>query len=319
MVCCLISSAFAGVTISSPANGSTVSSPTHFVASATSTHPITYMRIYVDNVSVYGVAAGSLSAYVSMSTGSHSVVVQAWDTNGGIFKTPLSVKVGSSSGGSGGVPSTAKVFSKIEEMTGWQNCDGCAGPGGVGPSTPHWMAQYQTTPSLDGASAEFFLGGATPYAAALWWKQLGPIDTATHLVYDLYYLLKDASAPQALEFDVNQSVGGKKYIFGTECDFKGIKHWRIWDYYLHWQDTGIACTGLAANVWHHLVWEFERTSDGHTHFIAVTVDANRQTVNRYYRPGPSGVRELNVAFQMDGNSSMTDYNVWVDKIKFSVW
>ena len=75
MVCCLISSAFAGVTVSSPANGSTVSSPTHFVASATSTHPITYMRIYVDNVSVYGVAAGSLSAYVSMSTGSHSVVV----------------------------------------------------------------------------------------------------------------------------------------------------------------------------------------------------------------------------------------------------
>ena len=122
MVCCLISSAFAGVTVSSPANGSTVSSPTHFVASATSTHPITYMRIYVDNVSVYGVAAGSLSAYVTMSTGSHSVVVQAWDSGGGIFKTPISVKVGSSSGGGSGIPSTAKVFSRIEEMTGWQTC-----------------------------------------------------------------------------------------------------------------------------------------------------------------------------------------------------
>jgi hypothetical protein len=319
MVCCLISGAFAGVTVSSPANGSTISSPTHFVASATSSHPITYMRIYVDNVSVYGVAAGSLSSYVSMSAGGHSVVVQAWDSAGNVLKTALSVTVGSSSGGGSGIPSNAKVFSQIEEMSGWQNCDGCAGPGGVGPATPHWMAPYQTTPSLDGSSAEFFLGGATPYAAALWWKQLGPIDTATHFVYDLYYFLKDANAAQALEFDVNQSVGGKKYIFGTECDFKGYKHWRVWDYYLHWQDTGITCTGLAANVWHHLVWEFERTADGHTHFIAVTVDNNRQVVNRYYRPQPSSVRELNTAYQMDGNSTMTDYYTWVDKIKLSVW
>src|SRR5438105_15929844 len=89
MVCCLISSAFAGVTISSPANGSTVSSPTHFVGSATSSHPIAYMRIYVDNDSVYGVDAGALSTYVRMLHGRHAGEIPPWIRRGGVLHTPL--------------------------------------------------------------------------------------------------------------------------------------------------------------------------------------------------------------------------------------
>lgn len=308
-------SAFAGVTVTSPTSGTTVSSPVHVVASATSSHPITFMRIYVDYTSVYGVAASSVNTYVTLASGGHNMTVQAWDSTGAVFKSSLTITVQSGSG----IPSTATVFSQIEDMTGWQNCDSCAGAGGTGPTAPHWMAQYQTTPSLDGSSAEFFLGGSTAYSNALWWKQLGAIDSVTHFVYDLNFYFVNASAPQALEFDVNQSVNSHKYIFGTECDFTGVKHWKTWDYYLHWQDTGIPCTALTAKVWHHLVWEFERTSGGKTHFIAVTVDGVRTSINRYYNPAPSSVRELNVAFQMDGNKYMTDYNVWLDKVKLSVW
>src|SRR5439155_25892255 len=136
-------------------------------------------------------------------------------------------------------------------------------------------AEFQTSPSLDGSSSQFFLGGSTPYASALWWKQVGGIDSVRFLKYGVDFFFTDDNAPQALEFDVNQSVGGQKYIFGTECDFTGAKQWRVWDYYDHWQSTGVPCTALKANVWHHLTWEFERTLDNHTHFIAVTVDGWR--------------------------------------------
>src|SRR5438067_13484225 len=74
-----VSASFAGVTVSSPSNGSTDASPVHFVASASSSYPITAIRIYVDNVSVYLVNASTLDTNVSMSSGSHYVVVQAWD------------------------------------------------------------------------------------------------------------------------------------------------------------------------------------------------------------------------------------------------
>lgn len=68
---------FAGVTVSSPTTGSTVGSPVHFVASASSSHPITAMRIYVDNVSVYVVSSSKIDTSVAMSSAKHNVVVQA--------------------------------------------------------------------------------------------------------------------------------------------------------------------------------------------------------------------------------------------------
>jgi len=82
-----------GVTVCSPAAGSTVASPVHFVAAAKSPHPITAMRIYVDNISKFTVDASSLDTSVALATGTHSVVVQAWDSTGAVFKTPLTVHV----------------------------------------------------------------------------------------------------------------------------------------------------------------------------------------------------------------------------------
>src|SRR6266699_1116534 len=83
----------AGVTVNFPVSGSSVTPPLHIRASASSTHPVTYMRIYVDNISVYGVAASSLNTYFNIAAGSHYVVVQAWDSSGAVFKTPLNLTV----------------------------------------------------------------------------------------------------------------------------------------------------------------------------------------------------------------------------------
>src|SRR5215813_14178475 len=89
----LAASAFAGVTISSPAPGSTSASPVHFVASASSSAPITAMRIYVDDTSVFLTFSNNLDILVPMSVGVHSVVVQAWDSTGAVFKAPETITV----------------------------------------------------------------------------------------------------------------------------------------------------------------------------------------------------------------------------------
>jgi hypothetical protein len=82
-----------GVTVCSPAAGATTGSPVHVTAAAKSAAPITAMRIYVDNVSKYLVNASTIDTSLSIASGTHSLVVQAWDSTGAVFKTPLTIHV----------------------------------------------------------------------------------------------------------------------------------------------------------------------------------------------------------------------------------
>jgi hypothetical protein len=208
----------------------------------------------------------------------------------------------------------------IDQKTGWQSCSVCAGAGGNGPSTPHSYTQNVASPSMDGKSMRFDIGGTTPYANALWWKQLGANSGVKNFKYDLYFYIKNPTAAQALEFDVNQSLSGKKYIFGTQCNIKGGHVWDVYDPYGHaWKHTSISCSTPKAYTWHHVVLEFQRTSTPKVNFVAVTINGTKHYFNKLYAPRTSSANEINVAFQMDGNGSMTDYSVWLDKVKLTYW
>ena len=401
----LAASAFAGVTITSPAPGSTSASPVHFVASASSSAPITAMRIYVDNNSVFLASANNLDTQVPMAAGTHSVVVQAWDSNGGIFKAPETITVTTSTSGgvavsspannatvsspfqvvasasasrpivamtayldsqiaatinsasmnssisagagshllvvqawddagtvykqsltvnvgSGGGPTPpppgAIVKSEIQNMSGWQNCDVCAGIGGNGPHATLSMNQFQASPSLSGSSSKFTIGGGVKYANALWWKQLGANDAVTNFQYDLDFYITNPGVAQALEFDVNQGIGNTKFIFGSQCAVKsGV--WDVWDTAnVTWRSTGIPCGPPTAFKWHHLTWELRRTAT-QTIFVALTYDGVKHYVNRSYNARSESSQEVNVAFQMDMDSSATTYSVWLDNVKLTYW
>ena len=325
----LATASFAGVTVSSPAAGSTAGSPVHFVASATSANPITAMRIYVDNVSVYLISASKLDTLVTMSTGGHSIVVQAWDSTGAVFKTPLSLTVSASAPSPTPTPTAtpaplpvppagAVVKSNIDQMTGWESCTVCAGANANGPVATYSMVENQASPSLDGASAKFSISGTTPYSDALWWKQLGAADTATHLKYDVAFYITNPGVAQALEFDNNQSNGVHKFIYGTQCNIKG-GHWDVWGNASgNWLSTGIACSAPTAFVWHHLTWEFQRTSTN-VIFVGFTYDGVTHYVNRSYPARSSTVHEMNVAFQMDGDFAMHAYSTWLDRVTLTYW
>ena len=69
------------VQVSSPTSSTVTGPSVNLAASATAPNPITFMRIYVDNVSVASASTSKIAATVSMSKATHSVVFQAWDSN----------------------------------------------------------------------------------------------------------------------------------------------------------------------------------------------------------------------------------------------
>ena len=286
------------------------------------------MQVYDNGSLKYQAKTTKIDTYLSMASGTHNVTIKIWNSaNQSLYaKTTFSVS-GTSSSSTGSttstttttVPSSAKVYGSIDQMSGWSSCGACAGIGGAGSVAPYSLTLNQSSPSMDGKSMMAWIGSGTPYSNALWWKQLGANSSVSHLVYDTYFYYTNASAPQALEFDVNQAVGGYKYIFGTQCSIRGDHSWDVWDNInKKWSSTGIACTAPPTYKWNHLVWELERVG-GKLHFIAFTLNGVKHYVNRYYAPRGSGASELNVAFQMDGNSSQTPYKVWLDKVTLKAW
>jgi hypothetical protein len=330
-----------GVFLSSPGANATVNGNAHVHASAYSPDHITTMRIY-DNGKVRTETRGTtVDTMLNLSPGSHYLVVQAWDAHGTPFLNPVIVTVPGGdppvlpqdpapppaptpapAASQGGPPAyvapNAGSKQNIDQMPGWDHCGTCSGIGANGPAVPYSMSEGVKSPSMDGKSAVFWLGGKAPYGSAIWWKQLGGQDSAKHFVYDLYFFMNNTGASQALEFDVNQSVGGRKYIFGSECDIASGNSWRVWDTAnTHWMSTGASCH-VNNNSWNHLTWELERVGS-QTHFIAVTMNGYRQVVDKYYNSRPGGYHELNVAFQMDGNHAQQNYQVWLDKVSLYYW
>jgi len=81
------------VTVSSPTSSTVTGPSVSLAASAAASNPITFMRIYVDSVSVASASTSKIAVTVSMSKATHSVVFQAWDSKGNVYKTPKTITV----------------------------------------------------------------------------------------------------------------------------------------------------------------------------------------------------------------------------------
>jgi hypothetical protein len=203
------------------------------------------------------------------------------------------------------------TFHDIQKMPGWQDCDECAGANGHGPDTPHSMGVSLIGVDPGEQGALFSVSGHAPYGAALWWKQLGPYPWAHKLAYD-FWVNSDLNF-QALEFDVNQSVDGSKYIFGTQCDRIGEGKWDVWNpAAAQWMPTKYACDAINPG-WHHYVWHFERTGK-RVHYISLEFDGLDWPVDIYANAIPVDAQELNVAVQLDEDAAPHPFSATVDKI-----
>ena len=81
------------VQISAP-TASTVTGPgVSLEANTLAPNPVTFMRIYVNNASVASASSAHIAATVSMAKGTHSVIFQAWDSKGNIYKAAKTITV----------------------------------------------------------------------------------------------------------------------------------------------------------------------------------------------------------------------------------
>jgi hypothetical protein len=83
------------VAVSAPLPGANVTSPISVQASATpSSGKITGWHIYLDGVSVYQMGvAKQINAHIPASTGTHTLIVRAWDSSGAYGEQTLTVSV----------------------------------------------------------------------------------------------------------------------------------------------------------------------------------------------------------------------------------
>ena len=217
------------------------------------------------------------------------------------------------------VPANANTITDIQKLPTWSSCSSnCAGEAGT--NAVYSMESSISSPSLSGSAIKFNITGGTPWADALWWKQIGGNDAITHFIYQISYYLTNVPAAQALEFNVNQNAGGWRYEYATQCDIRGAGTWRIWDHTaMHWVATSAPCLAPTANAWNKLSWEFARTADHKVVWVAVTLNGQRSEINQTFDAFPASGSGIDVAFQMDSDSGPSPWSVWVDNISLSEW
>jgi len=84
---CTLSSITRTVTICTPANESFVPNKMLVAAGATDSGKVAAMRVYIDGVSVFTIAASHFNTYVTLTSGTHRMTVTAWDSSGPFSKT----------------------------------------------------------------------------------------------------------------------------------------------------------------------------------------------------------------------------------------
>ena len=272
------------LTVANPTASQSLTSPFNVVASATPKNPIFFMRVYVDNVSVYYTSSSSINTQIFAATGPHTVLVMAEDSSGYVSAIPLSITV------TGASPQS--TITGIQNMPGWQSCSAdfpagsqragqlCAAGNKNVPTSS--ITEGVSSPSMDGKSAHFSMsppgGVANPtygYSNYLYFNPIAGSNSATKFTYDLYFWIDNPDAPQALEFDLNQAYDDtgagtpQRWTWGSECNFKGETPgmWDIWDDGSGiWRETTVPCNPFPANAWNHLTWNLERVGD-QVHYI----------------------------------------------------
>jgi hypothetical protein len=286
-------------------------------------HPVRWSSLLL----IGAVALSTLNCGVPQSSSSLASPAAANNNNG--------------TGGNGGSGNTShSTFGNLHLQNGWTGyallpsayaiCQSCSPSG---PQATWSMDQNILSPSLSGTSARFDIGGQTKFADILWNNHLigdfssqGLPDSSHTLApkfhnftYDVYFFGNNIPASQALEFDINQFVNGKSFIWGHECRIAGGHQWDVWNNKSSkWVPTGIPCNPVN-NAWNHLVIQVQRTSNDQLLFKSITLNGNTATLNHLDSPTSTNWYGITINYQQDLNHSPTPYSIWLDRLNFSYW
>ncbi len=217
-------------------------------------------------------------------------------------------------------PANAVVTDQIQSSSNnWTACSKCAY--GTNSTTNFWMAPFQSSPSMTGSSRQLYVGGPQ-WTNALFIKTLPANNSATHFIWDFWVYFDDASAANiwSAEFDFWQSVGGREFMVGSQCDF-GDGIWETWDSKRNlWVRSSVPCRRWAGSTWHHVQWWVERTDGDHYRYNTLVFDGNPITFNLTYETNPTGWADaMGVQWQLDQDISGHDLHEWIDNVKLTAW
>ena len=321
-----------GVVFCSPTNGA--GTGTSVPVAAAGSNIIIAMKLYVDGQDppAFSTNSNNLNTTVSLSPGTHNLVVNAWDNPGNVYQQSINVTVGGASasppppsGGSGGSvpapPANATVISNIQNQNGWRTCGGCGNNGGAGTGPQYDISQGIYSPSISGSSADFYVSSGPVYSGAYYFIEQPTVpNPVTYLKYefDLYIPSQYVNAPQALEWECQENANGYTYNFAWQADY-GSGHLRVFNYTTkNWEDTGIPFQKLSGGTWHHII-ALNHASGTQTVHDSITIDGVTTPVNithqaLYTGNGP----ELTNAFQLDLDQNGTPYQVYLDNMKVTL-
>jgi len=162
------------------------------------------------------------------------------------------------------------------------------------------------------------------YCNMLYFNAVVGGNNVSHFIYDLYFYIDNPNAPQALEFDVNQTYGGQRWVWGSECNFKADGVWDIWNDApdTGWEPTTIPCkaSDFQANTWNHLIWDVQQDSNGGVLYNTLTINGTVNQVNTSY-PNQLNwdLEEIDTAFQMDLDEAGDTYHIWLDEMNLTAF
>jgi hypothetical protein len=79
------------VTITSPTFTSTTSTSVRATGTASSGYPVKATQVYLDGVLKFQSSMATADTTLSISVGTHQIVIQGWDSSGATFKSGVSV------------------------------------------------------------------------------------------------------------------------------------------------------------------------------------------------------------------------------------
>lgn len=227
----------------------------------------------------------------------------------------------SSSGGSSPAPSAATVIDNLEDQP-WLTCGSCGNAGGGGPIANYSATPGIVSPSEDGSSTQFAIAASVPFTNGYFYQIHDSVGGQLALLtyeFDLFIPAGFEDAPQAIEFECQEHLGGWIYNFAWQANYAGGT-WRAYNYVTKiWEDSGISLQRFTPGTWHHVMAEFHNDATTHSAFHdALTVDGVRTPVTiRHDAFQQSGNDQFSNALQLDSNNIPSPYSVFVDKMKIT--
>jgi len=204
------------------------------------------------------------------------------------------------------------TLTSLETQPGWLQA-GNSGDSGGGSSKPN--GTFTIVPGDTVFSAK----GNYPYNNGYWYLPItGNFDADTLFSYSLQFMLPtaaDLSACQAVEFELQQNVGGNIYNMAWQADIKGSGLWRTFNYTTSaWEATTIPVK-LIAGEWTAITATFLRSASGTLTHVDFTLNGVTTPINVTRAATPMVQSDyLHAAFQLDSNG-MTPPTPYICHVK----